>query len=199
MIDSLTNIDTEDYDEYNRRKLRRRRKRRRNLKRRRPPTRYGNLGFPVKVKFPTKKQPKIVKGTPNKAIKLPPVQPITIKNTGVIKPKVATPFPKPKPIWIKRGGKAVKTRVGINELVAKTNSKAQIKNKTVSTSSKVLKQATSNDALLSDTKKKVGATSDSKVSKVVKVIAGVGVMGITGYIIYRIIKHQKLKKQQLKK
>ena len=191
MIDTLTNIDTQDYDDYNRRKFRRRRrKQRRRIKRRRPPVKYGNLGFPIQVKFPTKKHPKIVKGAPNKAIKLPPIKPIPIKNTGVIKPKTPTPFPKPKPIWIKRGGKAVKTKVDIDELVAKTNSKTQIKDKAIPVSTKTIKQATTSEA----SPKNTGAASDSKVGKIVKVVAGVGLMGITGYIIYRIVKHQKLKK-----
>lgn len=200
MIDTLTNIDTQDYDEYNRRNFRRRRrKQRRRIKRRRPPVKYGNLGFPIKVKFPTKKHPKIVKGAPNKAIKFPPIKPNPIKNTGVIKPKIQASNPKPKPIWIKRGGKAVNQKVSIDELVAKTNSKTQIKDKVIPANTKAVKQASTSQASSSDDVKKTGAASDSKVGKIIKVVAGIGLMGVTGYIIYRIVKLQKQKQAQLKK
>lgn len=197
MIDSLTHIKAEDYDEYNRRKFRRRRKNQRFRKRRKPPVRYGNMGFPIKVKFPTKKHPKIVKAAPNKAVKLPPIKPMTIKNTGGIKPTRPTPFP--KPIWTKRGGKAVKTKVGISQLMAKTNSTTQIKDKVISTNTKAVKQATTSEALPNDPKKNIGATSDSKVGKIVKVVTGITILGFTGYGIYRYIQYRKKKGTNLKK
>jgi hypothetical protein len=188
MIDTLTHIDSQDYDDYNRRNIGRRR---RNLNRRRPPVRHGNLGFPVKVKFPTKKQPKIVKGMPNKAVKLPPIKPTPIKNTGVIKPK--TKSTTTKPIWIKRGGKAVKTKVSIDKLVSKTNSKNKMVDKTVAKNTKAAKQANLAEEPISNSGKKKGANSDSRVGKIIKVVAGIAILGFTGYGIYRYIQYRKKK------
>lgn len=180
MIDSLSHIQTEHYDPYTQRRFTHGRRKKRLVRRGRPPIGNRNLGFPVKVKFPTKKQPKIVKGNLNKAIKLPPTNPV-IKNTGVVKPRTST-------LAVKQSSpKKLSTKIDIGKLIDKTNK--------TSLEKKQLAKAQEKEVISDDAKEKTAMQSDRKVYKIVKVIAGVGLMGVTGYIIYRLVKHQKLKKQ----
>lgn len=187
MIDSLANSHIEDYDNYNRKTFRRNKKRR--FRRRRPPIRFNNNGFPVKVKIPTKKQPKIVKGRPTK---LPPITNFRKnRNTGVVKPgmlvknvattKTKTPIPTKK--------------IGIDTLIKKTATKSQappqpqiIKKQSVVANQQEEKQAVNK-----------AVESDNRVGKMIKVVTGIAIAGAISFGIYKYIQHRKKHNIKLKK
>lgn len=189
MIDRLAHRDTEVYDEFNRRRIpdkRRRRIRRRRFPKGRPPIKLNVKGFPVKVKIPTKKHPKIVKGRPRK---LPPITDFNKSmHTGVMKPK-----PRVRTLLVKqKGSTPPKKKIGIDQLIKKTNIKKAKQKEVLPPTTKANKQDTSSAI-------STGKESDSKVGKIVKIVTGIAILGFTGYGIYQYIQYRKKKGSQLKK
>lgn len=186
MIDSLANTEIEQYDDYNRRKVRR--ITRRKSRRRKPPVRFTNNGFPVQVKVPTKKQPKIIKGRPTK---LPPITNFRkSKNTGVVKPGMLV-----KSVPNKKTTVAVpKKKIAIDTLIKKTALPNQVQVNDASPSKQsVVTQKQEKEAL------KKGQQSDSRVSKIVKIVAGVGLVSLLSFGVYKYVQHRKKVKLKLKK
>ncbi|EDP94733.1 hypothetical protein U8527_07210 [Kordia algicida OT-1] len=186
MIDSLANTQIAQYDDFNRTKVRR--IVRRKSRRRRPPVRFTNSGFPIQVKVPTKKQPKIVKGRPTK---LPPITNFRkSKNTGVVKPGMLVKnIPNKKATVV-----ASKKKIAIDKLIKKTAIPSKVQgNDTMVSKQSSLTQGQEKQAV------KKAQQSDARVSKIVKIVAGVGIIALAGFGIYKYVQHQKKVKVKLKK
>ncbi len=191
MINTLTHTDYDLFDDYNKqgfKRDKRRRTRRTNLnKRRRPPQKFNLKGFPVKVKIPTKQQPKIIKGRPTK---LPPLTNFKKSmNTGVIKPsmRVKNTPTKDKKIPIPK-------KIEIEKLIKKT----AVPKKTQNTIATEKKQVLAVQEPQKDIKNK-GQEADSKVGKVVKIVTGIAIVGLAGFGIYKYIQYRKKLNVKLKK
>ena len=186
MIDTLAHTDTEVYDEFNRRRIPNKRRRRRRFPRRRPPMKFNVKGFPIKVKIPTKKHPKIVKGRPRK---LPPITDFNKSmNTGVMKPK-----PRVKTLLVKqKNSTPPKKKIGIDQLIKKTNIKKANQKEALPPTTKVNAQDTSSGV-------NKAMESDNKVGKIIKIVTGIAILGGTGYGIYKYIQYRKKKGSPLKK
>lgn len=191
MIHALTHTEYDLFDHYNKRGFKgrkRRRTRRKNLnKRRRPPQKFDFKGFPVKVKIPTKTQPKIVKGRPTK---LPPLTNFRkSKNTGVIKPSMVV-----KNLPAKDKKLAIPTKkIGIEKLIKKT---AVLK-----TPTKILDTSTQSLSTQNQKKQAVNKAkeSDSKVGKIVKIVTGVAMVGLASFGVYKYVQYRKKLTIKLKK
>jgi len=191
IMDTLTHSAYDLFDNYNKQALagqqRQRNRAVRQDKRRKPPQKFTLKGFPVKIKRPTKKQPRILQGRPTK---LPPLTNFRKSmNTGVIKPSIMV-----KNTSIKDKNNPIPKKIGIEKLIKKT----AVPQKTQNTIATENKQMVAADKPQKDIENK-GQKADSKVGKVVKIISGIAIVGLAGFGIYTYIQYRKKLNVKLKK
>ncbi|EDP96531.1 hypothetical protein U8527_10475 [Kordia algicida OT-1] len=186
MIDPLASTQIEEYDEYNRKQFRGIKKRR--FGRRRPPVRSDPNGFPIAVKIPSKRQPKIVKGRPTK---LPPLTGFKkSNNTGVVKPSILV---RNASINNKKASNPTR-KIGIAKLMKQTGAVKQA-------SPQVSTDKTQVPATNKQSKEALdkGKQSDTRVGKIVKIVTGIAIIGLASFGIYKYVQYRKKIKIGLKK